>query len=126
MAMQAAVRYGGIMKGLPISILLAAAIAAPAFGQGAIGTVPRGTFACELPGDAAGRAGIAQPARNLTIESASRYSSPQGGGSYLRRGDTLTLTSGPRQGESYAILSDGFLRLIEDGKPGRLRCVRQG
>jgi hypothetical protein len=114
------------MKALPISILLAGAFAAPALAQGAIGTVPRGTFVCELPGDAAGQAGVAQPARNLTIDSASRYSSPQGNGSYLRRGDTLTLTSGPRQGESYAILSDGFLRLIEDGRPGRLRCVRQG
>ena|SRR5690349_24338131 len=126
MAMQAAVRYGASMKGLPITILLAGALAAPAFAQGAIGTVPRGTFACELPGDAAGQAGLAQPARNITIESASRYSSPQGGGSYLRRGDTLTLTSGPRQGESYAILSNDFLRLMENGKAGRLRCVRQG
>jgi hypothetical protein len=118
------------MKRLISSILLAGALAAPAFApafaQGAIGTIPRGTFACELPGDAAGRAGVAQPERNITIESASRYSSPQGGGSYLRRGDTLTLTSGPRQGETFAILSDDFLRLIEDGRPGRLRCVRQG
>ena len=93
---------------------------------GWIGVVPRGTFVCELPGNAAGRAGVAQPERNITIESASRYSSPQGSGSYLRRGDTLTLTSGPRQGESYAVLSNDFLRLIEDGKAGRLRCVRQG
>jgi len=114
------------MKGLPIAILLAAVLAAPALAQGAIGTIPRGTFACELPGDAAGQAGVPQPARNITIESASRYSSPQGVGSYLRRGDTLALTSGPRQGETYAVLSDDFLRLIEDGKPGRLRCVRQG
>jgi len=114
------------MKILLIPILLAGALAAPALGQGAIGTVTRGTFACELPGDAAGRAGVAQPARNFTIESASRYSSPQGGGSYLRRGDTLTLTSGPRQGESYAVVSEGFLRLIEGGQPSRLRCVRQG
>ena len=99
---------------------------APASAQGAIGTIPRGTFVCELPGDAAGQVGVPQPDRNITIESASRYSSPQGSGSYLRRGDTLTLTSGPRQGESFAILSDDFLRLIEDGKPGRLRCVRRG
>jgi hypothetical protein len=124
--MQAAVRYGGRMKRLSLFVLCAGVLAAPALAQGSIGTVARGTFACELPGDAAGRAGIAQPARNLTIESASRYSSPQGSGSYLRRGDTLTLTSGPRQGESYAVLSEGFLRLIENGKPGRLRCVRQG
>ena len=114
------------MKHLFISTLLAGAVAAPALGQGAIGTVARGTFVCELPGDAAGQAGIAQPARNFTIESASRYSSSQGSGAYLRRGDTLTLTSGPRQGESYAVISEGFLRLIEAGQPGRLRCVRQG
>lgn len=114
------------MKGLPILVGLAGVLASPVLAQGAIGTVPRGTFACELPGDAAGRAGIAQPERNLTIESASRYSSPQGSGSYLRRGDVLTLTSGPRQGESYAVITEGFLRLIEDGKPGRLRCVLQG
>ncbi|HEU4650225.1 MAG TPA: hypothetical protein VFS49_02315 [Croceibacterium sp.] len=114
------------MKGLPISLMLAAALASPALAQGAIGTVARGTFACELPGDAAGQAGIAQPERNITIESASRYSSPQGSGSYLRRGDTLTLTSGPRQGESYAVVSEGFLRLLEGGRPGRLRCVLQG
>jgi len=114
------------MKGLPILFALTALLASPALAQGAIGTVARGTFACELPGDAAGQAGIAQPERNLTIESASRYSSPQGSGSYLRRGDTLTLTSGPRQGESYTVISEGFLRLIEGGQPGRLRCVRQG
>jgi hypothetical protein len=114
------------MKPFLFPILLAGLIAVPALGQGAIGTVPRGTFACELPGDAAGQAGVAQPARNFTIESASRYSSAQGSGSYLRRGDTLTMTSGPRQGESYAVISEGFLRLIEGGQPGRLRCVRQG
>jgi len=114
------------MKGRILTILLAAGLAAPALAQGAIGTVQRGTFACELPGDAAGQAGVAQPARDITIESASRYSSPQGNGSYLRRGNTLTLTSGPRQGESYAVVTEGFLRLIEGGQPGRLRCVHRG
>ena len=114
------------MKGPSIMVLLAAGLAVPVLAQGAIGTVDRGPYVCELPGDAAGRAGVAQPDQALTIESASRYSSPQGGGSYLRRGDTLLLTSGPRQGESYAIISNDFLRLIEDGKPGRLRCVRLG
>ncbi len=118
------------MKRLSIAIaaavLPAAVLAAPAFAQGAIGTVERGPYVCELPGSADGRAGVEQADRALTIESSSRYSSPQGSGSYLRRGDTLTLTSGPRQGESYAVVSPGFLRLMEDGKPGRLRCVRQG
>lgn len=113
------------MKGLLIPILLGGT-AAPALGQGAIGTIERGTYVCELPGDAGGRAGVEQPGQALTIESASRYSSPQGSGTYLRRGDTLRLTSGPRQGESYAVVSGSFLRRIEDGRPGRLRCVRSG
>ena len=118
------------MKRLYIAMAAAALLAAPAFApacaQGAIGTVERGTYVCELPGSADGKAGIEQPDRALTIQSASRYSSPQGSGTYLRRGDTLTLTSGPREGERYAVISTGFLRRIEDGKPGRLRCVRQG
>jgi hypothetical protein len=38
----------------------------------------------------------------------------------------LTLTSGPRQGESYAVVSEHFLRKIEGGRPGRLRCVHSG
>jgi len=125
MAMQAARAYIARMKGLVIPAVLAA-VAAPALGQGAIGTIERGAYVCELPGDAAGRAGVEQPDRAFTIESASRYSSAQGPGTYLRRGDRLTFTSGPRQGEAYAVISGGFLRLIEDGKPGRLRCVRSG
>jgi hypothetical protein len=114
------------MNGVPIVVLLVTALGVPALAQGAIGTVERGAYVCELPGDAAGRAGVVQPAQALTIESASRYSSPQGEGTYLRRGDTLVLTSGPRQGESYAVVSTGFLRRIEQGQPGRLRCVRGG
>jgi hypothetical protein len=114
------------MKSLLPAMLVAAGLAVPALAQGAIGTLERGTFVCELPGDAAGQAGIAQPSRNFTIENAARYSSPQGGGTYLRRGNTLTFTSGPRQGESYRIASERFLRLVENGQPGRLRCVRQG
>src|SRR5688572_22586799 len=116
---------GARMKSLFVPILLGG-LAAPALAQGAIGTVERGAYVCELPGDASGSAGVVQPGQALTIESASRYSSPQGAGTYLRRGDTLVLTSGPRQGESYAVMSASFLRRIEDGKPGRLRCVRAG
>ena len=112
------------MRG-PIAILLAAA-AAPVLAQGAIGTLARGSYVCELPGDAAGRAGVEQPGQAFTIESASRYSAPQGSGTYLLRGQTVVLTSGPRQGESYAMISGGFLRRIENGQPGRLRCVRSG
>ena len=113
------------MKLLLVPILFGG-LAVPVLAQGAIGTVERGAYVCELPGSADGKAGIEQPDRALTIQSASRYSSPQGSGTYLRRGDTLTLTSGPREGERYAVVGGGFLRLVEDGKPGRLRCLRSG
>jgi hypothetical protein len=113
------------MKGLSVAILLAG-VAVPGLAQAGIGTVTRGVYVCELPGDASGLAGVEQTERGFTIMSSSRYSSPQGSGSYLRRGDTVTLTSGPRQGESYAVLGARFLRLIEDGQPGRMRCIRTG
>lgn len=119
------------MKGtLAIAIAAALLAAAPAGAQsvpqGQIGTIERGNYTCELPGDASGSVGVPQPDAGFTIENASRYSAAQGGGTYLRRGDTVTLTSGPRQGESYRVISPTFLRRIENGQPGRLRCVRSG
>jgi len=108
-------------------VTLMAATASAAVAQGPIDTVLRGHYVCELPGDAATQAGIPQPGRNFTIESASRYSAPQGAGVYLRRGDRMDMTSGPRRGESYLVIRPGFLReRLADGKPGRLRCVLQG
>jgi hypothetical protein len=113
------------MKGFSLFAVIAASVATNAIAQGPIGVMERGTFTCELPGDAASMAGIVQPDAGFTILSASRYSSRQGGGTYLRRGDIVTLTSGPRSGESYLVISPGFLRKIQDGQPGKLRCVLQ-
>ncbi len=107
-------------------LLSLSALPALALAQGPIGTVERGEYMCELPGDAAGEVGIEQPAENFRIASASRYITEEGSGTYLRRGDTLTMTSGPRNGTSYAVISRTFLRKIENGEPGRLRCIRRG
>ncbi len=93
--------------------------------QGQIGTLERGAYVCELPGDAAGRAGIVQEELGFTIASASRYSSLGGPGTYLRRGGLVEMTSGPRAGERYQIVSERFLRRLDDGQPGRLRCIKQ-
>ncbi|RIV88989.1 hypothetical protein D2V07_01620 [Aurantiacibacter zhengii] len=106
--------------------LIVGAISAPALSQGQIGTVERGAYICELPGDAAGAVGVEQPEESFVIESASRYSSPQGSGTYLRRDNQIIMTSGPRNGTAYQMIARGFLRKIVDGQPGRLRCVRQG
>lgn len=106
---------------------LAAAAATSTSAQGPIDTIERGPYTCELPGDAGAQSGIPQPERGFTIESSSRYAAPQGTGSYLRRGDRVEMTSGPRKGEAYLVVRPGFLRLLgPDGKPGRLRCVVQG
>lgn len=113
------------MKRLLVFTLAIAALSSPAQGED-IGTIERGNYVCELPGDATGPAGIAQPQADFVIDSASRYSSAQGTGTYLRRGDLVTFTSGPRNGEAYRIIGHNFLRKLEaDGTPGRLRCIRQ-
>lgn len=93
--------------------------------QGQIGTLERGAYVCELPGDAAGRAGIVQEELGFTIASASRYSSSDGPGTYLRRGATVEMTSGPRTGERYQVVTERFLRRLDNGQPGRLRCIKQ-
>lgn len=118
---------GAVMTRLPLSLAFFAATAAtPALAQGELGTIERGRYVCELPGDAAGDVGVVQPAEGFAIESASRYSSLQGGGTYLRRGDRLIMTSGPRNGDTYEIVARGFLRKLVNGETSRLRCIRQG
>jgi len=107
--------FGAVLAGAG-SIALAAT-------PGPVGTLQRGPYACELPGDADGPVGLTQPDAGFSVQSASRYSAPQGSGVYLRRGNTVQMTSGPRRGESYAIVSDGFMRRVENGRSGKLRCV---
>jgi hypothetical protein len=108
----------------PAIVLAAASLASPAYADGQIGTIERGDYVCEMPGDAESDAGVEQSHENFTILNSSRYQTAEGSGTYLRRGDRLTMTSGPRNGDSYQVVSDTFLRKIENGRPGRLRCVR--
>jgi hypothetical protein len=115
-----------MIRSLPL-VALMAATASAALAQGPIDTVLRGRYVCEMPGNAAVGASVPLPDRSFTIESSSRYSARQGDGVYLRRGDRMEMTSGPRRGETYLVVRPGFLRERQaDGKPGRLRCVLQG
>jgi hypothetical protein len=112
-------------RGLSILLVLAAgpALAAPG---GAIGTMQRGHYVCELPGDATGLAGRRVPDSDFTITNASSYEAAGLSGTYLLTGDVLTMTSGPMQGQRYRKKSANFLRLIApDGSDSALRCVRQ-
>jgi hypothetical protein len=105
---------------------LAAALPAAALAQGPIGTVERGHYACELPAPVAGDVALPQPEESIEIAGASRYRSPQGNGTYLRRGNRMVMTSGPRNGFEYVLLSETMLRRLDDGEPGRLRCFWRG
>ena len=117
------------MKGRSFSfaaaLCAAVSLTTPAQAQGPIGTVQQGGYVCELPGDAAGPRGVEQPAMGFRIENASRYSSENGSGTYLRRGNELVFTSGARSGERYQVISPSFLRKLENGEVSRLRCVRR-
>lgn len=106
--------------------LLAATLATPALAApgGALGTMPKGSYACELPGDAMAASGVRAPAEDFTVVNGSAYVTASGRGIYLLAGDRLVMTSGPLQGAVYRRQSGGFLRrLAADGTDSNLRCV---
>ena len=73
-----------------------------------------------------GEAGVHQPSADFTVLHDSVYRSSSGAGSYLLTGQLIVMTSGPKRGEHYRRLSDGFLRrLAPDGTETALRCIRQ-
>ncbi len=111
------------LAALGLAVLSFAAL--PAVAQGPIGTLARGAYVCELPGDAQGNAGVVQEDRSFTVLNASRYRSSGGGGTYLRREAVVEITTGPLAGDRFAVVSERFLRLMEGEKPGRMRCVRR-
>jgi hypothetical protein len=98
----------------------------PLAAEGPISTIERGRYVCELPADVPGEVALEQPDEGFEIAGASRYRSPQGNGTYLRRGDRVVMTSGPRNGVEYAVISASMVRKVENGQPGRLRCYHRG
>ncbi|MFT4028021.1 MAG: hypothetical protein QM676_14675 [Novosphingobium sp.] len=109
--------------------LIGLACAGPALANqpaGALDTIHRGDYYCELPGDATTLAGFIVPEESFTITNGSSYMTSAGGGSYLLIGDVLTMTSGPKRGQKFSRISDNFLRKLEsDGAESTLRCVRR-
>lgn len=106
--------------------LVALVLAGPLAAEGPISTIERGRYVCELPSAIPGEVALEQPDESFEIAGASRYRSPQGNGTYLRRGDRVVMTSGPRNGVEYAVISESLLRKVENGEPGRLRCYHRG
>lgn len=115
-----------------ISVLIALSVfalsgAAHAVSGGKLGTLGRGIYTCELPGDATSSRGIEVPEAGFEVTHSSTYRTERGRGIYLRTGDNVTMTSGPKKGERYVLKNENFLRKIdEDGKETGMRCVRLG
>ncbi|HTM96592.1 MAG TPA: hypothetical protein VL100_12370 [Croceibacterium sp.] len=109
-------------------ILAATAVTVPPVtGIGQLGTLERGLYRCEAPGDAGGPAGIPRADEDFQVISSSRYivSGGSGGrGVYLRKGDLVTMTSGPRKGVQYRLKSERHL--LKVGSEGGLRCYWRG
>jgi hypothetical protein len=113
-----------MIRSLIVAALIGAAASAAIAQGGPIDIIARGPYVCELPGDGDIGPGRPQADHSFTVETGSRYSTAKGGGTYLRRGKVVEMTSGPRKGEKYLVVRSGFLRLVgPDGQPSRLRCV---
>ena len=109
-----------------IAVTLAAAPALAVSG-GQLDTIERGPWACEMPGDAGTTPGVATPEADFIITNGSTYHVPEGHGTYLRTGDDVRMTSGPRQGDRYTLQSEHFLRKLDsNGKDTGLRCIKLG
>jgi hypothetical protein len=106
-------------------LILAAAVAVPSVtGVGQLGTLDRGLYRCEAPGDAGGPAGIPREEEDFQVISSSRYIVPGGRGVYLRKGDLVTMTSGPRKGTQYQLKTERYL--LKVGSEEGLRCYWRG
>jgi hypothetical protein len=109
-----------------LSLILAATApaAGPTTGVGALGTLERGLYRCEAPGDAGGTAGIPREEEDFEVISSSRYIVPEGRGVYLRKGNLVTMTSGPREGAQYRLQTEKYL--LKLGSTEGLRCYWRG
>ncbi|HTN13776.1 MAG TPA: hypothetical protein VL094_03105 [Sphingomonadaceae bacterium] len=104
-----------------------ASVSARADNDGRLSTLERGTYACEMPGDAATSRGVPAPEEGFVITNGSAYTADGKSGTYLRVGDLVTMTSGPRKGNRYEVKSGRYLRKLDQaGEPTGLRCVRIG
>jgi hypothetical protein len=113
---------------LALPLILAAATAtatpAPSTGTGHLGTLSRGLYRCETPGDAGGPAGNPREDEDFVVISSSRYRVSSGRGVYLRKGNLVTFTSGPFEGVQYRLETERYL--IKLGNAENLRCYWRG
>ncbi|OJW69934.1 MAG: hypothetical protein BGO57_09970 [Sphingomonadales bacterium 63-6] len=117
----------GLIGMAAMALGMAAASPALADDDGRISTLERGTYACELPGDASTSRGKPAPEEGFAITNGSAYFADGKTGTYLRVGDMVSMTSGPRKGNRYEVKGQRYLRKLDDkGEPTGLRCIRIG
>ena len=111
-----------------IASLALIALAAPpvqAVPGGPLGTLELGRYVCEVPDTADVTRGRQMEGLEFSVVTTSSYRSHGTLGSYLRTGDSVVLTSGPRKGERFNVISSGYLQKLDDaGNETPLRCVR--
>ena len=114
------------MKYLAIAAAALAALSTgPLAAADNLDTLPHGRYICALPGDATGLPVREVSEHNFQITGASSYEASEGSGTYLRVGDTITFTRGPRKDMKLRRLPSGLLQWVkEDGTLGRVRCSR--
>jgi hypothetical protein len=107
------------------ALLIAAPLAATTGGK--LDTLARGSWVCEMPGDAGTERGIPVEGADFVVTLSSTYRTLDGSGTYLRTGDLVTITSGPRKGERYRVQTERMIRkLAADGTDEGMRCVKLG
>jgi hypothetical protein len=93
--------------------------------SGMLRTMPHGAYECALPGDAGGKAYRVVAEEGFRISTASRYSVNGDTGTYILRGDKLTFTAGPKNGERFDRVGENQLRRTDiNGNRGNLLCTR--
>ena len=124
-SMRLVVAAGLILAGTPAVAAAVGQATTPPPG-GKLLMLKLGRYVCELPGDALGDIGIHQPREDFSVERASLYDAPLGRGSYLRWAATVEMTSGPKAGERFRVVTPNQLRKLNpDGSDATLRCIRQ-
>ena len=114
------------MKSAFALALLVAAGPALAVPGGPMGQLAPGDYLCEQPGDAAGAVGLRVPGEDFEIVNGNTYRTATGRGTYLLTGDVLTMTGGPKYGQTFHRFNNSFLRKTDDsGADTTLRCVRR-
>ena len=117
---------GKAMDRYALAILTAFSLAGTAAHahEGRLDTLERGYYACERPGDAEVGPGIAASDYDFLVINASRYRTPDGAGTYLRTGEKVQMTSGPRKGDAFAMKGERFLEMTAgEGSELSIRCI---